>query len=62
LIKLGKSFQWGDQSDQAFEQLKAYLATVPLLSSPLNGEILNIYLAASTHAVSAAIVREEHGI
>jgi hypothetical protein len=42
--------------------LKVYLATAPLLSTPLNGEILYVYLVTSTHAVSTAIVREEHGV
>ena len=62
LIKKGKNFHWGDQSDRAFEQLKAYLSTVPLLSTPVNEESLYIYLAASEHAVSAAIVREDYNI
>jgi hypothetical protein len=62
LIKKDKNFQWVDQSDQAFEQLKAYLTTAPLLATPMNEDLLYIYLAASKHAVSAVIVREEHGI
>ena len=62
LIKKGKNFHWGDQSDRAFEQLKAYLATAPLLSTPVNEESLYIYLAASEHAVSVAIVREDYNI
>lgn len=62
LIKKDKNFQWADQSDQAFEQLKAYLTTAPLLATPMNEDLLYIYLTASKHAVSAVIVREEHGI
>ena len=62
LIKKGKNFYWGDQSDQAFERLKAYLAAAPLLSTPVNGESLYIYLAISKHAVSAAIVQEDYSI
>uniref|UniRef100_A0A2N9GHZ5 RNA-directed DNA polymerase n=1 Tax=Fagus sylvatica TaxID=28930 RepID=A0A2N9GHZ5_FAGSY len=34
LIKKGKNFHWGEQSDQAFERLKQYLAAAPLLSTP----------------------------
>uniref|UniRef100_A0A2N9I3J5 Uncharacterized protein n=1 Tax=Fagus sylvatica TaxID=28930 RepID=A0A2N9I3J5_FAGSY len=59
LIKKGKNFHWGEQSDQAFERLKQYLAAAPLLSTPVNGESLYIYLAVSEHAVSAAIVQED---
>ena len=60
LIKKGKNFYWGDQPNQAFERLKAYLATAPLLSTPVMGESLFIYLAVSEHTVNAAIVREDH--
>jgi hypothetical protein len=60
LIKKGNNFHWGDQPNQAFERLKTYLAAAPLLSTPVMGESLFIYLAVSEHAVSAAIVREDH--
>jgi hypothetical protein len=56
LIKKGKSFMWNEESDRAFERLKRYLSTPPLLSSPKEGEPLYIYLAASDKAVSAAII------
>uniref|UniRef100_A0A2N9J681 Integrase catalytic domain-containing protein n=1 Tax=Fagus sylvatica TaxID=28930 RepID=A0A2N9J681_FAGSY len=62
LIKKGKNFHLGKQSDQAFERLKEYLATAPLLSTPVNGESLYVNLADSEHAVSAAIVREDYNI
>jgi hypothetical protein len=62
LIKKGNNFHWGDQSDQAFEQLKAYLIAAPLLAIPVNGESLYMYLAAFEHAVSAAIVREDYSV
>ena len=62
LIKKGKSFQWRDKSDQPFEQLKAYLTEPPLLSTPVSGEALFIYLTTSSHAVSATVVKEEHEI
>ena len=44
-IKKGKNFAWSEESDQAFEQLKKYLSTPPLLSTPREGEPLYIYLA-----------------
>uniref|UniRef100_A0A2N9FQ06 Uncharacterized protein n=1 Tax=Fagus sylvatica TaxID=28930 RepID=A0A2N9FQ06_FAGSY len=61
LIKKGKNFAWNEESDRAFERLKRYLSTPPLLSSPKEGEPLYIYLAASDKAVSAAIVRNGPG-
>ncbi len=62
LIKKGKNFQWGDQSNLAFKQLKAYLTAAPLLATSVNRESLYIYLDASEHAVNTAIVREEYNI
>uniref|UniRef100_A0A2N9IV79 Uncharacterized protein n=1 Tax=Fagus sylvatica TaxID=28930 RepID=A0A2N9IV79_FAGSY len=61
LIKKGKNFAWSEESDQAFERLKRYLSTPPLLSSPKEGEPLYIYLAASDKAVCAAIIRDDSG-
>ena len=39
--------------------MKKYLATPPLISSPKPEDSLTIYLAASNHAVSAVLIREE---
>jgi hypothetical protein len=61
LIKKGKSFVCGEESDRAFERLKEYLSALSLLSSPKEGEPLYIYLAASDKAVSAAIIRDDSG-
>ena len=43
----------------ALQELKSYLTTPPLLSKPLLGEILLLYLAVSEHAVSAVLICEE---
>ena len=47
-----------DECESALHELKAYLTT-PLLSKPLLGEVLLLYLAVSEHAVSAVLIREE---
>ena len=41
--------------------MKVYLWRVPLLSKPLNGEVLSLYLVVSKGAVNAALVRQEEG-
>ena len=46
----------------AFNDLKTYLSSPPLLSPSIHGEELYLYLAVSSVAVSAALVREEDGI
>ena len=59
---LKKSFEWTDECQQAFEELKAYLFTPPLLSPSQPGEELFLYLAVSPAAVSAALIREEEKV
>ena len=44
---------------QAFEDLKAYLSSPPLLSPSKSGEELFLYLAVSPVAITVALVREE---
>ena len=54
-----KSFEWTVECQRAFEDLKEYLSSPPLLSPSKPGEELFLYLVVSPVAVSAALVREE---
>ena len=58
---LRKSFEWTDECEKAFKELKKYLSSPPLLSPSMPGEELYLYIAVSQAAVSAALVREEGG-
>ena len=58
---LRKSFEWMDECQKAFEDLKKYLSSPPLLSPSKPGEELYLYIAVSQAAVSAVLVREEEG-
>ena len=59
---LRKAFEWSEEYEKAFQELKTYLASPPLLSTPIPREELLLYLAVSLSAVSSALVKEEHGI
>ena len=56
---LRKAFEWTDECQRAFEDLKAYLTMAPLLSPSVVGEELYLYLAVTPHAMSSALIREE---
>ena len=56
---LKKTFEWTDECQKAFQDLKVYLPTAPLLSPSILGEELYLYLAVSPHAVSSLLIREE---
>ena len=56
---LKKAFEWMDECQKAFQDLKAYLIATPLLSPSILGEELYLYLAMSSYAVSSALIREK---
>ena len=56
---LKKSFEWTDECQQAFEELKTYLSSPPLLSPLQLGEELFLYLVVSPVVVSAVLIRKE---
>lgn len=59
-LKNPKDFQWIEKGESALHELKTYLTTPHLLSKPLLGEVLLLYLVVSEHAVSASwYVRRE---
>ena len=58
---LRKSFEWTDECQTAFNDLKAYLSSPPLLNPSMPGKELYLYLAVSQVVVSATLVREEDG-
>ncbi|GKV50663.1 hypothetical protein SLEP1_g57362 [Rubroshorea leprosula] len=55
-----KNFQWTDECQQAFDELKQYLASAPLLSKLVDGECLYLYLGVTEEAVSSVLLREEN--
>ena len=59
---LRKSFEWIEECQQAFKDLKAYLSSLPLLSPSKLREELFLYLAVFPAAISATLVREEDGV
>jgi hypothetical protein len=59
---LKKAFSWNPECEKAFQELKAYLVCPLLLSQPVEGEPLYLYLVASPTAVSSALIQEEQGV
>jgi hypothetical protein len=63
LLKHQEKFVWTLEADQALPKLKDFLSKPPVLTAPRKGEQLLLYLAATTHVVSTAIIveRQEDG-
>jgi hypothetical protein len=63
LLKHQEKFVWTPEADQALARLKDFLSKPPVLTAPRKKEKLLLYLTATTHVVSTAIVveRQEDG-
>ena len=58
LLKNQDKFRWSQEAADAFEDLKQHLQSPLILTAPMPGEELLLYIAATTHVVSTSIVVE----
>ncbi|XP_073017906.1 uncharacterized protein [Primulina eburnea] len=59
VLRKAQQFGWNDKCEQAFQDLKAHLAELPVLVKPEPGEKLFLYLSSTEHAVSSVLIKEE---
>lgn len=52
-------WMWITECESALQELLEHLKSLPVLSKPICGEDLYLYLAVSTNALSITLVREE---
>ena len=62
-MKKSNKFEWNDEAEAAFEELKALLSTQPVLAAPVSKEPLLLYIAPTGQGVSTVLTveREEEG-
>ena len=58
LLKASEKFEWSEEADTAFTQLKQFLTSPPVLTAPREDETLLLYIAATNRVVSMAMVVE----
>ncbi|GJS51763.1 reverse transcriptase domain-containing protein [Tanacetum coccineum] len=54
-------FQWTQEAEASFKQMKALISELPMLSAPKEKEELIMYLAAAKEAISAVLITERDG-
>ncbi|XP_057744670.1 uncharacterized protein LOC130962479 [Arachis stenosperma] len=59
LMKKGMAFEWTPACEEAFQHFKEILAAPPVLGKPRDGEPLYLYLAITSEALAAVLVRED---
>ncbi|KAK0599856.1 hypothetical protein LWI29_009234 [Acer saccharum] len=62
VIKKGKWLEWSKECETAFQKLKEYLGRAPILSKPVAGETLYLYLSVTEVTTSSVLIRLEEGV
>ncbi|XP_025678326.1 uncharacterized protein [Arachis hypogaea] len=57
-ISKNKKFQWTEECEKAFTELKTILSSPPVLQRPEVGKPLYLYLSVSNYSISSALVIE----
>ena len=58
LLKATEKFEWSEEADAAFTQLKQFLTSPLVLTAPREDETLLLYIAATNRVVSTTMVVE----
>ena len=58
LMRGSSPFTWTEEAERAFQEMKQYLTSLPVLVAPDPGETLFLYLAATTEVISMVLVTE----
>jgi hypothetical protein len=61
LLNKQDKFQWTQEAQEAFKELKNYLTTPPTLIAPEPHENLQLYISATSNVVSTNIIVEQGG-
>jgi hypothetical protein len=58
LLKKANKFTWDEEAQKAFEALKDSLTTPIIMTPPIPGETLLLYISATSNVVSTVLVAE----
>ena len=63
LLRKSDKFEWNDDASKAFQELKDFLTLPPILTALEDGEVLLLYITATTNKMSTVLVvkRDELG-
>jgi hypothetical protein len=60
-LKHEEEFTWGAEQRQAFDKIKEYLVTPPVLRAPKAGNPFKMYIATQEWVIRAVLLQEEDG-
>ena len=60
-LKNEAEFTWGAEQQEAFEKIKKYLSSPPVLKAPKRGIPFRLYVAAEDKVIGAVLTQETEG-
>jgi hypothetical protein len=60
-LKHEEEFTWGEEQWEAFEKIKEYLMSPPMLRAPKVGNPFKMYIATQEQVIGAVLLQEEDG-
>ena len=57
-----KDFRWTEEAEEAFNQMKQHLASLPTIAAPETGELISVYLSVAEEALSAVLTIERNKV
>ncbi|CAN6713622.1 unnamed protein product [Malus baccata var. baccata] len=60
-LKDKENFEWGPTHQQAFDSVKAYLTSPPVLVPPQRGKPLKLYISASERSIGSLLAQNNEG-
>ncbi|KAM1426464.1 hypothetical protein ACFXTO_019144 [Malus domestica] len=60
-LKDKKDFEWGPPHQEAFDSIKVYLASPPVLMPPQRGKPLKLYISASERSIGSLLAQNNEG-
>ena len=60
-LKNEAKFTWGAKQQEAFEKIKQYLSSPPVLKAPRRGVPFRLYVAAEDKVIGAVLTQETEG-
>jgi hypothetical protein len=60
-LKNDQEFKWGDIQQRAFEKIKEYIKSPPVLVPPQQGEPFKLYVSTDNQTIGSALMQEFEG-
>ncbi|XP_026451905.1 uncharacterized protein LOC113352279 [Papaver somniferum] len=62
ILKKGTKFEWTMECDKALQSIKDYLVNLSIMQKAKQGEEMLLYLASTSHTLSAVLLRSDEGV